>query len=73
MKVELPPIALDENPTMYDENELVETAYSTIPFEKDGKTWYKTAYLNPHPEKQIVGIRYVADTDDQVNVLKIEF
>lgn len=61
------------NVTMLDENALSEMAYSTIPFRKNGKTWYKTAFVNPYPEKKIMGIRYIPDTGADVNVLSIEY
>lgn len=33
---------------------------ATYPIEKDGRIFYKTAYTNPHPDKKIQGITYVA-------------
>ena len=33
---------------------------ATYPIEKDGRIFYKTAYTNPHPDKKIQSITYVA-------------
>ena len=52
---------------------LLEVSYSTLPCVEGGKTWYTTAYKNPHPEKEIEKIEYVPDTDDTVEILKIEY
>lgn len=41
------------NPTSLDESALGEVSYSTIPFRKNGKTWYKTAFLNPYPGENL--------------------
>lgn len=50
-----------------------EIFYSTVPLRKDGKTWYKTAFSNPHPDKEIENIVYRPDTDASVTVLSIEY
>ncbi len=50
-----------------------EIFYSTVPMRKDGKTWYKTAFANPYPEKTIESVVYQPDTDAKVEVLKVEY
>lgn len=52
---------------------LAQVSYSTLPFINGGETWYKTAYINPYPEKEIVSVEYKAETDDTVNVLEITY
>ena len=52
---------------------LTQVSYSTLPFISDGETWYKTAYINPYPEKEIISVEYKADTDDTVNILEITY
>ena len=52
---------------------LREVSYSTIPSVAQGKTWYTTAYKNPHPDKEIRDIVYVPDTDDTVEILRMEY
>lgn len=50
---------------------LVEVSYSTVPRSIDGKTWYTTAYLDPHPELIVESITYIPATDDKVETLEI--
>ncbi len=74
------PYTMEDDSATFDPNTLsrasaalLEVSYSTIPCVQDGKTWYTTAYKNPHPEKEIEKIEYVSDTDDTVEILKIEY
>ena len=60
------------NPTSLDESALGEVSYSTIPFRKNGKTWYKTAFLNPYPEKTIRAVEYLPDRPEKVEILSVE-
>ncbi|MBQ8599816.1 MAG: family 20 glycosylhydrolase [Clostridia bacterium] len=52
---------------------LGEVSYSTIPCVVDGKTYYKTAFLNPHPEKEIASFEYVSEKDATVTVHQAEY
>ena len=61
------------NDVTLTENALSSMSYSTIPQQADGKTVYKTAFLNPHPEKQIDKIEYVPIQSSNVTVCKIEY
>ena len=36
-----------------------EVSGRTLPIDMSGKRFYKCAYENPHPEKTVVGFRYV--------------
>ena len=41
------------------EGALREVSYSTIPFNMDGRTVYRTAFKNPHPEKEVQSFTYL--------------
>lgn len=57
---------------------LVETAdieelcYSALPSEKDGRTWYTTAYENPCPGKTVASVEYVPVREATVDLLSLE-
>ena len=38
---------------------LGETAYSTLPFVKDGRVYYKYLIENPYPAKQIADVKFI--------------
>ena len=61
------------NSVMLDESALGEISYSTIPFGNHGKTWYRTAYINPYPDKKIEKIEYVSIRPEQVYTLSIKY
>ena len=46
----------------------VEVIGASDPVSVDGKLWYRTAYRNPYPEKQIQSIRCEAKTGIQIEV-----
>ena len=52
------------------DNALNEISYSTLPFVSGGKTYYKTAYVDPHPEKEIASLTFVPCKDVSVDVLE---
>ncbi len=60
------------NPASLDESALGEVAYSTLPFRKEGKTWYRTAYRDPFPEKAVRSVNYLPDRPEPVEVLSFE-
>ena len=74
------PIALEGDAADFDPitmagtaSALIETSYSTIPESIDGKTWYTTAYPNPHPDKKIVSVEYHPETDDSVELRCVRY
>lgn len=54
-------------------NALGEVSYSTVPCVIEGKTCYKTAFLNPHPEKEIASFEYVPERDATVTVYSVHY
>ncbi|MBQ7090582.1 MAG: family 20 glycosylhydrolase [Clostridia bacterium] len=56
-----------------DCNPSTEIFYSTIPMRLNGKTWYKTAYRNPYPEKTIESVVYQPDTEAKVEILEVKY
>lgn len=72
------PVAFDEaskfDPEMtLTENSLGEVCYSCIPFLKDGKTCYRTAFENPHPEKEVKSFEYIPKTDAALTIHSVKF
>lgn len=64
----------DFNPeTTLDASALSEVCYSAIPSERNGKTYYTTAYENPHPEKTVVSVEYLSESDATVEVLAVKY
>lgn len=61
------------NDVTLSENSLSEVSYSTIPLKINGKTYYKTAFLDPHPEKEIMEFTYLPEKDATVTVQKAEW
>ncbi len=55
------------------ESALGEVSYSTIPRAIDGRTWYKTAFKNPHPEKAPLKFEYISDNGNCVSVRSVNF
>lgn len=43
---------------------------ASYPYWKDGKVWYRTAYVNPHPEKDIASIDFISKEKEQINVIR---
>jgi len=52
------------------ENELNEVSYSTLPCTHDGKTFYTTAFADPHPESPIRSITFEPIGDARVTLLE---
>ena len=50
-----------------------ETICSALPFEENGVTWYRTAYVNPHPDKKVRSFEYVPDAEDKVVTRNVKF
>ena len=50
-----------------------EICYSALPSREAGKTFYTTAYVNPHPEKTVAAFEYVPDTDAAVETLRVQY
>lgn len=55
------------------ESALGEVSYSTVPRSADGRTWYRTAFKNPHPEKTISEFRYISDNGEDVEIKSVKF
>ena len=57
--------AWDENESFYVSltESRMEAIGASYPFVRDGRLWYKTAYANPHPEKEIRRIDACADCE----------
>ncbi len=54
------------------ENEINEVSYSTIPCVREGKTFYRTAFVDPHPDVAIDTITFVPAKDVAVTLLEWE-
>lgn len=61
------------NDVTLSEDALSEISYSAIPLVINKKTYYKTAFLNPHPEKTILNFTYIPEKDAAVTVEKAEW
>ena len=61
-------VAFDDTVNLTDKA-LNEVSCSTIPCVKEGKTFYTTAYANPHPEKEIASFSYEPIKDAEVITL----
>ncbi len=48
-----------------------EVSCSTIPEKIDGKTYYKTVFINPHPEKEIKSFEYIPEKDAKVEIFEV--
>lgn len=73
-----PYIIDDEDSAEFDdvtlsESALSEVSYSTIPSKADGKTYYTTAFLNPHPEKEIKEFTYQPIQDAKVIIKEVKY
>jgi len=67
-------LAEDFNPeSTLDATALNEVCYSALPCTANGKTYYTTAYLNPHPEKTVASFEYLSESDATVEVLSVEY
>lgn len=44
-----------------------------FPFTHNGKTYYKTAYLNPYPQKEIQAVEYLPLRPEKVEILEINY
>ena len=65
---------IDFNPeSTLDATALNEVCYSAIPETHNGKTYYTTAYPNPHPEKTVASFEYLSESDAAVEVLAVEY
>ena len=49
----------------YDSQSYYEVSSSTIPVQINGKYFYKCAFENPYPQKNIVGFKYVPEKDKE--------
>ena len=72
------PCAFGSNPMEFDPDTLCDSAlnevsYSTVPLSVDGVTYYKTAFLNPHPDKEIESLTYVPRKDFAVTVRSADY
>lgn len=65
------PLAFD--PDTLCDAALNEVSYSTVPLSVDGVTYYKTAFLNPYPEKEIESLTYLPEKEATVTVLQAEY
>ncbi len=52
------------------ETALSEVSYSTIPCVRNGKTFYRTAFIDPHPDVAIDSITFVPAKDVSVTLLE---
>ena len=55
------------------ESALGEISYSTVPRSINGRTWYRTAFKNPHPEKTVSSFEYVPENGEPVEILNVRF
>lgn len=55
------------------ESALGEVCYCAIPRSVNGRTWYRTAFKNPHPEKKIRAFEYVPDNGQTVDIMGVSF
>lgn len=55
------------------ESALGEVSYSTVPRAINGRTWYRTAFKNPHPEKTVCAFEYISDNGEQVDIMSVRF
>ena len=63
----------EKDPTLgVAEGTLGELSYSTIPSFVDGKTVYRTAYRNPHPEKAVKSFEYIPE-NGEVELVSVTF
>ena len=63
----------DKDPTIgVAEGSLGELSYSTIPSFLEGRTVFRTAYRNPHPEKAVASFTYIPEGGD-VDLLSVTF
>lgn len=63
----------EKDPTLgVAEGTLGELSYSTIPSFVDGKTVYRTAYRNPHPEKAVRSFEYIPE-NGEVELVSVTF
>ncbi len=60
------------NAVSLDLSAVYEVGYSTLPSRIEGKTWYKTAYPNPYPEKTVAHIEYTPIREEPVETLSVE-
>ncbi len=50
-----------------------EVSCSTIPENINGKTYYRTVFINPHPEKEIESFEYLPEKDAKVEIFEIKY
>lgn len=50
-----------------------EISYSTVPRSINGRTWYRTAFKNPHPEKSVSSFEYISDNGEPVEIMSVSF
>ena len=63
----------EKDPTLgVAEGALGELSYSTVPSFVDGRTVYRTAYRNPHPEKSVESFAYIPENGD-VDLISVTF
>ena len=64
----------EQNPELsVAESALGEVSYSTVPRAINGRTWYRTAFKNPHPEKAVCAFEYISDNGEQVDIMSVRF
>lgn len=55
----------EADPTVgVSEKALWEVSYSTVPSVQNGRTFYRTAFKNPHPEKKVKSFEYIPENGD---------
>lgn len=54
------------------ESSMCELCYSAIPFEEKGRTFFRTAFKNPHPEKPVKTFEYIPENGD-VELMSVTF
>ncbi len=61
------------NPTVgVAEDALGEVSYSTVPQQQNGRTVYRTAFRNPHPQKSVRSFEYIPQNED-VELIAVRF
>lgn len=54
-------------------SDMEELCYSVLPSVHEGRTWYTTAFENPHPDKTVTSFTYVPVRPESVDVLRVQY
>lgn len=65
--------AAQTNEEVPETSDMEELCYSVLPSEHEGRTWYTTAFENPHPDKAVASFTYVPVRPESVDVLRVEY